>query len=119
MTFSNLKILYDYYGETPDTISRCIVWGKNNLTDASGSAQNVKAVLNKDAVKYKNNIIIESKEESATPDSTGYWELELVENVNMDPGSYYTLTINGVNYRMNVPAEDTKNFNDISELISL
>ena len=109
----NLKINYDYYGDTPDTISTCIVWCHNSKIDNNPDTRLVEIELNKDYVKYKNNIGVINEKMNILPDSSGYWEIELIENANMESGSKYLFKINDVIYEKAVPNEDTKNFWDL------
>jgi len=80
-----IAIEYDYAGEDPDIVDKCIVWGY--LVDEKGFVMNNKSFevyLNNDVIKYKTNIMIRNKRVKVFPKATnGYWEVELVENDNM------------------------------------
>jgi hypothetical protein len=119
----NLEIDYSYAGETPDTLSTCLVWGF--CTDPEGNivTDSFTVRLNKSIVQYKNyTSLIKGDDITVTPDSVGYWEVDLVENENMtapdgeDVQYIFKFTINSeVNeFIRTVPDESTKAFYDLA-----
>ena len=109
---------YDFSGAAPDTVNTCIVWGY--LYDESGTAVSgatVQAYLKSEAVQYQDNVTIQGGSGTAITDTTngnGYWELTLVETVNMAGTEKYIFTINTDTYERSVPNETTKNFWDLT-----
>lgn len=81
----NLQIDFSYAGETPDTLNTCLVWGYT--FDAEGNpliTDTIKIRLNKYIVQYGSySSILKNDDIEITPDDTGYWEVELIENENM------------------------------------
>jgi len=111
----NVQILFDFSGDEADDIEKCIIWGYSR--DAQGNALNeeIFVELAPDVVEYKNNITIESDQIIITPNSSGYWEVELADNANMNVGSKYIFTINNKTYYRIIPNEISKAFNELEE----
>ena len=110
-----IDIHYDFSGETGDTISTCIVWCYDKTLICGASACTIDVELNKKVEKYKTNTTVASTKQTVTPDTTtGYWEIELIENANMmSSDAKYIFTINGKKYEKTVPNETTKCFWDL------
>jgi len=108
-----LSIDYDYAGESPDTIDTCIVWGYLIDNDNTASDDQVIIFLNKKCAKYKTNILITKEEIRPVVRDDGYFEVELVETVNMDADTLYEVRINGKHYTMAVPVETENNINEL------
>lgn len=107
---SELEVDYNFSGETQDTVNKCIVWGYNKDSEGNALTDAVKIELNVPVAQYKTNVVIEREEVSVTPDSNGYWEIELVENENMQASARYIFEINGRKYTRAVPDEETACF---------
>lgn len=105
----NVILTYNFYGQS-DSINKCIVWGYNkNDEDETFTVQ-----LCKDAVKYKDNIIVRNEIFLVSPDAnTGYWEIELIENENMEPNSFWIFNFNGKKFYLFVKNEIAANFWDL------
>ena len=109
-----LATSYDYAGETPDAISTCIVYGYSKNGDGSVNNDPITFELSKDYSEYKTNTIIHKSTLTATPESSGgYYEIDLVENENMDAGTQYKVTQSGKVDYITVPNETTKALNDL------
>lgn len=110
-----LSIEYDFAGGVADAIEKCIVWGVAKDNEGNANTDPIKIFLSKDAVKYKTGTMLLQRVVSVTPDSTGYWEAELVETENMETGIHYVFQMDGISYFKDVPNEATKNFNDLED----
>jgi hypothetical protein len=111
-----ITIQYDYSGSNPDDVDTCICWAYNKKGDGTIDTTPITATLTVPIAQYKTNTTITDETLRATPNSsTGYWELELVENANMDTGVKYEFEIGDKKYIRTVPDETTKNFWDLSE----
>jgi hypothetical protein len=110
----NVRFDYSYGGETPDSITTCIVWGWAKNTQGLPVQINVFARLNKDYAKYKSYTMAARNAITITSDSSGYWEIELIETVNMETGTKYIFNFDDTReYARSVPVETTKNFYDL------
>ena len=108
---NNLYIEYSFGGETVDVIEKCIVWGYNFDCEGNREQTQITIKLNRAQAQYKNYTTIKRTEISVTPDANGYWEVELVENANMENNTGYIFDFNnGERFRRIVPNEQTKNF---------
>ena len=108
----NLIIQYDFAAPIENVIEKCIVYGYTNDILGNDYDGTFKVRLNQNLTKYKSNItIIRDKKTIDVVD--GYWEIELVENINMADGSYYIFTINKRIFNKVVPNENSKNFLDL------
>lgn len=113
-----LTIQYSYAGETPDTINKCLVY--NDLKGFTGTAKTTPFYvypINR-VVTYKGATLLEDFPDviKVTPDSTGYWEVELVENENMDGNQGYVFQWNKYDktYKL-VPNEVTAAYNTLED----
>ena len=111
-----LTITYDYAGSDRDTIAVCTVTGW--ITDIVNNLSNIDSVpiivnLCKPTVKYKNNVVLLNETKTFYSNSSGYFELKLIENENMESGSYYVVSINKQLFRIKVPNQVGCNFLDI------
>jgi hypothetical protein len=114
-SISNLQVTYDFSGDAPSTISKCIVWGYLVDSDATYSDGPVKAKLNDNIVKYKDNITVDGSEyiTATINTTTGYWELELIENENMPAGTKWIFSISGETFERTVPNAASKNIYEL------
>jgi len=110
---------YDYAGANKEEVTICTVTGW--ITDLDNTIEDIQNVpiqvyLNKQAVKYKNNITIYNKPITVYPNQHGYFELKLIDNENMENNSYsyYIVKINNKKiYYISVPDAIGANFNNI------
>ncbi len=109
-----LQVDYDFSGSNPDPIETCIVWGYQVQTDTEADPENITVYLVNDAVQYKTNITIRREVYTITPDSNGYWEIELVESENMDGTQNYAFEIGGERFEREVPNEISANFYELT-----
>jgi hypothetical protein len=109
-----VQINYDFSGSNPDSIETCIVWGYQVQTDTEADPEDIAVYLVNDAVQYKTNITIRREVYAVTPDSNGYWEIELVESDNMDGTQNYVFEIGGERFEREVPDEITANFYELT-----
>lgn len=117
-TTPDLDILfvdYDFSGATPDSIETCIVWGYQNQTDGDADLETIEISLVNDAVKYKTNITVTRETYTVTPDSNGYWEIELVETENMNGNQKYAFEIGDKRFERGVPDEISANFYELTQ----
>jgi len=114
----NIKITYSFGGGTPDAINTCIVWGYNYDLQGNPEITPFKVRLNKYIVQYNNYTSIRNEEVTVTPDSVGYWEVELIENENMTSSDNavikYIFDFGNTNIFIKiVPNEETKAYNEL------
>lgn len=110
-----ITVEYDFF-ETGEDIDVCIVWGYNKNNGGAADDSSFTVQLSRDAIKYKNETIVRDDLITVTPDSsTGYWEIELIENANMSGIAYYNFTFDEQIYHRIVPNEASKNFWDLVE----
>jgi hypothetical protein len=110
-----LVIQYNFGGESPDAVSKTIVYGYAVKIDGTASTATVRANLNKGSTKYKTKTTIIAAEKTDTPDtSNGYWELELVDTTNMETGVYYIFNVDGRAYKTLVTVAEYINFWDLN-----
>ncbi len=112
-----LQIDYDFSGSNPDSIDTCIVWGYQVQTDADPDPQTIKVALINDAIQYKTNITVMKEDCEITPNSSGYWEIELVETDNMVGTQRYRFEIDGEVFDREVPNEISANFYELEYAI--
>lgn len=110
-----LQIDYDFSGSNPDTVETCIVWGYQTQTDGDADVETIEISLVNDAVKYKTNITIMRETYTVTPDSNGYWEIELVETENMNGNQKYAFEIGDKRFERGVPNEISANFYELTQ----
>ena len=115
-----LDITYDFAGDAADSVSKCIVWGYNKDTEGNADTSAFTIRLNRDAMQYKNNIMVRHDLVTVTPDSNGYWEIELIETVNMETDAHYIFDFTeDISFRKTVPVEDSKNFFDLTDYVEV
>jgi len=114
------QITYNIHGTAPGTPNECFVYGY--IYDSEGNPMlgaTVKSVLTSVGI-YDTDILIARDINVATTDITGYWEISLVENANMQSGVGYTFTFigEGMNnsYNKVVPNLTSVNFADLVNL---
>lgn len=115
---TSLVVTYDFQDPAPCDVDTCVVYGYTY--SSSGAALNgktVSAVLGQEVVEYCDDVVIYKTTVSTTTDSSGYWELQLVENVSMTAGANYDITFttdtgNRV-YSIVVPNEVSKAIGDL------
>lgn len=110
-----LTIQYSFAGDAPDTIDKCIVWGTQVDAQGIASTSDILIELIDRAVKYKTNTMIDREIITITPDSTGFWEVELIENENMTGNQGYKFTIDAKNYYKVIPDEPNRAFWDLTD----
>lgn len=104
-------ISYDYRGTAPDELSKCIVFGYSKKPDGTVNTEKIKAYLNVGMTQYKTNTTINNSIATVAPNSDdGYWELELIENDNMEDGVKYFFEIDDKLYERTVPNQPSANF---------
>lgn len=115
-SIDTLTIQYSYAGETPDTINTCLVWYDGYKDGGDVNLRPIKIYSINSHIKYKNVTKIFKEERTVYPDSTGYWEIELVENENMEGNQGYVFEWdkNDKSYLI-VPDQETANINDLEE----
>lgn len=109
-----LQIDYDFSGANPDSIDTCIVWGYQIQTDADPDVEPITVHLVNDAVQYKTNTTITREIYTITPDSNGYWDIELVETENMGGTQRYRFEIGGEVFDRGVPNEVSASFYELN-----
>lgn len=114
----NVQVLYCYAGETPDTVSTCLVWGyqKDNQGTVDTTTFTVKPSA--DIIQYKNYTTIRLNEITVTPAAAGYWEVSLVETVNMESRDGAAIKYlfdfgDGLIFEKAVPDQTTANYYDL------
>lgn len=110
----NLQIAYNFFGADISIVDKCIIWAYSINDDGTVNQSRVKAKLSVDTVRYKDNVTIIAKDVFAVPNSTGYWEMELVDTANMTGTPQYTFLISGQDYNRDVPDEVSANFWDLT-----
>lgn len=111
----NIQILYDFSGEEPEEIELCTVWGYHYDNDGNPDSESFSIYLSEEQSKYKTQTTIKREVLTITPDSQGYWEVELVENANMETGIQYVFDFgNGEIFTRTVPNEDYKNYYELT-----
>jgi hypothetical protein len=94
-SISQLEITYDFSGEEEDSLNIVSVYWYSRNADGSVNTSPVYAELSSDNVKYKENVMVAQTKLSVTPDSiTGYAELLLLDNYNMEDSAYYSIIQN-------------------------
>lgn len=115
----NVQVLYDFSGVTTDEIDKCIVWGYNKDAEGNADTTAFKVYLNTDVVQYKDDLTLRKTEITVTPDSTGYWEAEIAETVNMtgrdDETVKYVFDFTRGNvFEKSVPNQESINYYDLT-----
>lgn len=110
----NLQIAYNFFGADISIVDKCIIWAYSINDDGTVNQSRVKAKLSVDTVRYKDNVTIIAKDVFAVPNSTGYWEMELVDTANMTGTPQYTFLISGQDYNRDVPDQVSANFWDLT-----
>lgn len=118
----NVAVTYDFFSSA-ETINKCIVYGYMYKADGSADTTSFKVRLSANAIKYGAYSSMADDEITITPNSSGYWEQELVETANMPDDVYYEFVFtNSVNrvptetlISKNVPNESTKAFWELTD----
>lgn len=115
-SIDTLTIQYSYAGESPDTVNTCLVWYDGYKDGGDANLKPIKIYSINSHIKYKNQTRIFKEERTIYPDSTGYWEIELVENENMEGNQGYVFEWDkdDKSYLI-VPDQETININDLEE----
>jgi hypothetical protein len=88
-SLDNVRIIYNF-GGTSNPVNITTVWGYSLNSDGTPNVTEIKAYLNKAITNYSNNTLVRKTEITTIPNSiTGYWELELIDNENMETGLAY------------------------------
>ena len=99
--------------EVEDTIDKCCVFGYLNDAEGNPYIRSFTIQLNK-TTTYKGNIIIQNSLITVEPAVTdGYFEIDLIENTNMEVDTFYTFIIDGKESHLLVPNEANKSFIDL------
>jgi hypothetical protein len=115
-SITNYQICYVFRGQSPDDVETCLVWGYSRNEDGTISTDTVTATMTKDLVKYKDNITLIKEQLTATPDSVdGYFEINPVENTNMDGFTKTKFTIAEKEFIKTVPNEANKAFWELED----
>lgn len=113
----NLEILHSFAGEEPEELNRCLVWGFNRDIEGNPSRTPFKVFLTHGKVRYKEKTIIFKEEVTVTPDIKGYWDIELIENVNMSNSNKneikYIFDFTNIKITKKIPNESIKNFHEL------
>lgn len=104
----NISIDYDFGGDMPDTINKCIVYGYHKTIEGNVCTDSFTISQSLSHIQYKDNITINCGSITVTPDIDGYWEAELVETDNMLNSPKYIYDFGNVQYTGNIEDEDTK-----------
>ncbi len=109
----NVRVTYSYAGEDADTINICTVWGYYRDLLGVPSTFPILITLTEKNVTYKTNTQINNQQLRIIPNSLGYWEVDLIENINMSSSAQYIFTFNDKNYTVTVPNQSSASFNDL------
>jgi hypothetical protein len=112
-TLDSLVLSYEFTGDAEDTISKCSVFGYLNDANGDPITDTFTVQLSVNSAKYKTNSLIQSKVITVTPNTDGYFEINLVENDNMDGNAFYIFDINGRQLNLKVPDAVSKSFVDL------
>jgi len=109
-----LEIDYDF-SDVPDDISKCIVYGHQKV-NGDACIDRITVRLSEDGVLYKTDTILRNYEIFITPDSTGYFEVELIETDNMSNTPNYVWNIGKQKYISQVSDQSTCAFHSLKNL---
>lgn len=92
---NSITITFDFFAEcvSPNT---CVVYGCAKDIDGTANTLTFQVELYQDAVQYGSQTIMRYPPKTIEPRPlTGYFEIELVENINMEPAgqTYYVFTL--------------------------
>lgn len=115
---TSITITHSFFAPSPDTISMCTVWGYQYDLEGNASQETFTIILSDDEVQYKTQTMIRRETITITPDSNGYWEIDLVENENMEniggASVQYIFNFGNDNIlRRTIPNETSKNFYEL------
>ena len=105
----NLNVTYSFAGE-PEIIEKCLIWGYNYDNEGNPDQTAFTVYLNVPQTLYKIQTTILREIITITPDTQGYWEIELIETDNMEEGKYIFNFGNGVKFVRQIPNKDNENF---------
>lgn len=106
---TSISVTYDFFGVVDD-LEKCIVWGYNINSDCSPNSNKIEIKPSRNVVKYKNTVVVLDEIITVIPNSnTGYWEVELLENENMDGDTFYFFIFGSDRLAKIVPNEQEKN----------
>lgn len=105
-----LEITYNFY-QGPEEVEKCVVYGTNYDAEGAANTNTFTIYLTHEIVKYKTRTTIRRKAVTITPNSEGYWEVDLVENENMEGDVQYVFKFSDSNvFYRTVPNVDSKEF---------
>ena len=111
-----LTVDYDFQGTQEDEINKSIIYGYQKNPDGSPDETSFTVSLTQNIVMYKTNISIVKESYTVTPDSYGYWEIELAETDNMESTPKYQWNFTNTTYQSNVENIETQSFWDLLNL---
>lgn len=117
---TSLTFTYDFFVQEPDAISECIVYGwEDDVTGEAIEGATVKATVTTPFFHGNRRIVAFRKE--TTTNSTGYWELSLIETASVSQDIQITIeTPNGSSgiirkvYSIEVPNQTSAAFSTIA-----
>lgn len=117
-SFTSLAITYDFWAGPAPSANECIVYGYcydikgDPLSDVS-----VKVEIIKNLAIYNDELIIMKDLKTVTSDSTGYWDISLLETVNLDAQYQFTFELENAKkrYIVDVPNQESVNFIELTE----
>ena len=97
-TITSINIFYDFGVVDTPTINKCIVYGwieRNNNTKENIP---ITATLHAKSL-YNDTTLITPTTIETTSNSSGYWDIELINNAQMANGAYYDFSVDGWHYK--------------------
>lgn len=110
-----LVINYELTGDAAVTIEYSSIWGYHKDQNGNALTTPVFVQLEQNAVEYKDQTTIFATRQKVTPNSDGYWEVELVETDNMAGEQHYIFEFDGLRLKRKVPNEASNNFWDLTK----
>lgn len=110
MWIDDLTITYD----TSPKIVR--VYGYQYTQDGQPDQSAITVVLNTSGIQYPTRNVVNKEKKSITPDSTGYWYVDLIDTEDMEGTNYYTFAFRGVEVgKALLSSDDATRFNDLPD----
>lgn len=110
-----VSIVYNYHGGDSDTLSVCVVYAYSIDGEGTPSTENITVTPSSDAIQYKTNVVLQQDAITVTPNSSGYWEANLIETENMSGTNYYTFNFGGTSYKKAVPDQASAVFWELED----